>query len=117
MRALRYEPINTVYFSDVPLNHWTAGYVGATYNNKIINGMGDGTFSPDTSATYGQAAKMIVSAYGYEIEAMQLGGYPIGYLVIASREGFTSGVAGIMDQPITRAEAARLIYNAMTANE
>ncbi len=113
VRVLNYEPINTVYFSDVPLNHWAVGYVGAAYDNGIIDGMGDGTFVPDYPVTYEQAVKMVVSSFGYEPDAMKKGGYPMGYLSVAASHNFTDGVDGTIEKPITRAAVAQLIYNAI----
>ncbi len=113
VRVLNYEPINTVYFSDVPLNHWAVGYVGAAYDNGIIDGLGDGTFAPNYPVTYEQTVKMVVAGFGYESDAVKKGGYPMGYLSVAASHNFTDGVDGTIGNPITRAAVAQLIYNAI----
>jgi hypothetical protein len=76
--------------------------------------MGDGTFSPDTNVTYSQIVKMLVAALGYTTAAEAAGGYPNGYLQIASSIGVTAGVAGVdADTAVTRGQVAQLIANAV----
>lgn len=49
-------------FSDVPSAHWAYESVNALYKKGIINGRGNGVFSPDDSVTRSEAVKMIVLA-------------------------------------------------------
>lgn len=100
-------------FSDVPADHWAAGYINTAYGAGIISGMGDGTFAPGANVTYEQVVRMIVSALQYDMAANQAGGYPTGYLSIASRYGISQGAVGTVGTPATRATVARLIYNAL----
>lgn len=100
-------------FTDVPADHWAAGYINTAAQNGVINGMGDGTFAPGADVTYEQVVKMIVCALNYEIVASGKGGYPTGYLSVASSNGITSGAAGTVGQPATRATVAKLLYNAL----
>ncbi len=44
----------------------------------------DGMFEPKKSVTYTQFVKMVVEALGYGERAVQLGGYPIGYCMVAA---------------------------------
>ena len=105
-----------VSFTDVASNHWAAGYINWAAGLGIVNGMGDGTFAPDAPVTYEQAVKMIVCALGYESLAVKRGGYPTGYMVIASSYGVTDGVAMTPASiNATRAGVAQLIYNALEA--
>ncbi len=42
-------------FSDVPSDQWYSDYVGAAVRMGLINGMGDGTYAPESNLTYAQA--------------------------------------------------------------
>ena len=46
-------------FTDVNEKDWYFGYVNWGYENGIVNGMGDGTFSPNASITREQMAVML----------------------------------------------------------
>lgn len=107
-------PINgATVFSDVPADHWAAGYINAAYSAGIIAGMGDGTFAPGADVTYEQVVKMIVAGLNYGLVADGQGGYPTGYLAVASSNGITSGAAGTVGQAATRATVAKLVYNSL----
>lgn len=100
-------------FSDCA-NHWAKGYINVGVAQKFINGMGDGTFSPDTNVTYAQITKMLVAALGYTSAAEGAGGYPNGYLQVGASTGITAGVSGLnADTNVTRAQVAQLIDNAL----
>ncbi len=100
-------------FSDVPADHWAAGYINLAEQSKIINGYGDGTFGPSDAVTYEQVIKMIVAALGYTPEADTKGGYPSGYMIIASREEITKGVSVTAGAEAPRSAVARLVFNAL----
>jgi len=101
-------------FTDVAADHWATGYINLAYQSGIINGYGDGTFGPSDPVTHEQAIKMIVAALGYTPKAMHNGGYPSGYLVIASQKGVTTGVSGSAGEPAKRSAVARAVFNALT---
>ena len=105
---------NLNLFRDVDSAHWAAGYVNhiAGYNN-IIAGYGDGTFGPSDEVLYEQVLKMVVCALGYYPMAMQRGGYPSGFLAVASELGLTKGASGNIGEPAKRSVVARIIYNAL----
>lgn len=114
VNALGYGETNgETVFSDVPADHWAAGYINTAYNNGIISGMGDGTFAPGANVTYEQVVRMIVSALGYTTLANQRGGYPTGYLSVASSNQITAGAVGRVGDPATRATVAKLLYNSL----
>lgn len=100
-------------FSDVLSTHWASGYVAMANSLLIINGNGDGTFSPDDSVTYEQAVKMIVSMLGYSPMAEMSGDYPNGYLAVAANIRLNNGVVGVSGQPVTRGTVALLVNNAL----
>ncbi len=117
-RMLGYEDqaqssMGSTVFTDVDADHWASGYVNVAQAQGIINGMGDGTFAPNAKVTYEQAIKMIVAALGYDLAAARKGGYPTGYLAIASAEGITKKANGKVGDAAARATVAVLVYNAL----
>lgn len=61
-RAAGLTDAGTSSFSDVASSDWFANDVAIAVNAGYANGMGDGTFAPDTFVTRAQAAKFIASA-------------------------------------------------------
>lgn len=103
-------------FTDVTGSHWAAGYVTAASSNAIVNGMGDGTFAPDSNITYAQAMKMLVCAAGYEQWSVDKGGWPDGYMYYGNQLKIGNGVKDVTDSTeITRAQVAQMIDNVLTA--
>lgn len=100
-------------FTDVPASHWAVGYIAKANELGIINGNGDGTFSPEGAITYEQAIKMVLATYDLSELAEQSGGYPDGYIVVAQEYEMTDGVVGKKGAQITRSAVAKLLYNAM----
>ena len=99
----------TQIFSDVPADHWAAGYIATCAGLEIINGYGNGNFGPEDVITYEQAIKMVVCALGYEPMAVSKGGYPTGYLATANLIKITEDV-----KDNTRESVITLVYNALT---
>lgn len=103
-------------FTDLPGDHWAAGYVNVASRGAtaFINGMGDGTFAPDANVTYEQVIKMLVAAIGYGDWGIAKGGYPTGYINTAKEIGITKGVSTVNGgDAATRAVVAQLINNAI----
>ena len=103
----------TTNFTDVAADHWATGYINLATQKGIIAGYGDGTFGPEDPVQYEQATKMIVAALGYAPKADAEGGYPTGYLVVASQEGIAKGATGTSGEPAKRSVVARLVFNAL----
>lgn len=103
-------------FTDVTGDHWAAGYITAAVTNSIINGMGDGTFAPESNVTYAQAMKMLVCSAGYEQWSVDQGGWPDGYMYWANQVKIGNGVTDVTnDTNVTRAQVAQMIDNTLTA--
>ncbi len=100
-------------FSDVPPEHWAAGYVSVAAANGIVSGMGKGTFAPNGELTYAQIIRMLISALGYESLASELGEWPNNYMSAASKIRLTAGITGNANDAVTRGTTARLIYAAL----
>ena len=100
-------------FTDVPANHWASGYINVAQQMGIINGYGGGLFGPEDKVTYEQAVKMVVCALGYDLVAQGKGGYPTGYLSVASSEGITKNSKGSVGEPAKRSTLVMLVYNSL----
>ncbi len=103
-------------YDDVPSTHWAAGYIKLASDMGIINGYGNGNFGPEDTVKYEQALTMIVRALGYEPLATEKGGYPVGYLFVASNEGITDGIDAVSGIPALRGDVAQMINNALTVD-
>ena len=117
-RTLGYESqaqssAGTTIFDDVAADHWAAGYINVAQSLGIINGYGNGNFGPEDQVTYEQAVKMIVCALGYDLVAQAKGGYPTGYLSVASSEGITKSANGKVGDAAKRSTVAVLVYNSL----
>lgn len=109
---LTYSEAERSIFTDVAPAHWAANNIVTAYRQKIINGMGDGTFAPEANVNYEQAVKMVVCALGFEQSALNLGGYPQGYLSVANSRKITAGIVDSgVGQAMNRGAVAKLIDN------
>jgi len=102
----------TCEFTDVPADHWANVYISRAAAFGIINGMGDGTFLPDTDITYQQAIKMVVCALGYGVDAERRGGYPHGYVMTAMDLGLAPSPA-VMTENADRGDVMIMLSKAL----
>ncbi len=104
-------------FTDMKIGgaeHWASGYIKIAYDLGVILGMGDGTFAPDNPVTYEQAVKMLVCALGYEAAALELGGWPDGYISQAETLGMLKGISVEKTSvSASRGMVAQLLFNAL----
>lgn len=107
---------NTV-FGDVPASHWASGYIKAAEQDGLIKGkglvQGVNTFDPEASISYEEAVTLVVRALGYEALAQSSGGFPSGYLLVATQKGLLQGITGNLSMPASRALVAQLTFNAL----
>lgn len=102
-------------YTDVPVNHWAAGYIQYCYANNIINGMGDGTFNPDGQVTGLQFAKMLLCALGYGVN----GEYTeAGWAINAAKDALNYGIfddylEGAANTAATREQVALYAFNTL----
>lgn len=99
--------------------HWAEQFIEYCSDMKYINGRGDGTFDPAGNVTGIEAAKMVLTALGYDAKAYQLTGadWAINTNFIATRTCDTSlyeNMAGVaMNNPLSRDNAAQMIWNGL----
>ncbi len=105
-------------FDDVLESHWAYKNVLTAYGMGIVNGTSDTTFSPDLALTYEQAVKMLVAALGYDSQAVELGGWPAGYIAQAEAMNLLGSTKPEdTASEINRGTMAILINNSITATE
>lgn len=88
------------------------GYINAITKMGIMNGVGNGCFAPDANVTYIQALKAVVAFMGYSVKAEEKGGYPSGYLSVASELGLTKNILASTDSFITFDSLSWILKNA-----
>ena len=113
--AMRYSTVTI--FPDVRASHWAAGYINLTVRQsepKLLAGLPDGTFRPDSNITYGQALTILMRVLGYT-DADSGGIWPVGYINLAKSGGVSDGVVLTGEAAITRAQAAQLFVNVLYA--
>lgn len=103
-------------FPDVPADHWATGAINVADQQGMVVGDDVGTFRPDDPVLLQEAIAIIVRAMGYEPAATDKGGYPAGYLYIASSNQLLRGIEGASSEPATRGDIAQLIFNSLTVN-
>lgn len=100
-------------YLDVATDHWANGYINVATSLGIVEGDGDGNFRPNDKITYREAVTIMVRATGYENLAQSKGGYPKGYISVASENNMLTGVLGSSDKEISRGDVAILTDNAL----
>ncbi len=65
------------------------------------------------SLYYEEALTMLVRALNYETLAQQSGGYPAGYIAVASSLGLMNGVSAGLGEPLKDHDAVQLLYNSL----
>ena len=98
-------------FTDVPESHWASGYIAKAVSLGAISGHGDGRFGPEDIVTYEQALTMLVRALNLEENALEAGGYPMGYVSVAQKYGFTNQISAKNGDLMLRWQIAVIIYN------
>ena len=99
--------------------HWAQGYIAYANKTGIITGTTTGLFNPDGSVTGTQAAKMMLCALGYDADIEKYVGtnWDVNVLSDARAAGLLKGLSGAaMNQPMSRQDAARLMFNALQAD-
>ena len=101
-----------ISFADVSSEHWAYPYICTAYELGIINGMSETYFGVNEKVKQIDAVKILVCALGYRLGAEKLGGYPGGYMAMATRLKLYRGLGS--NPLMTRAEACRLLYNSFS---
>jgi len=116
------------YFEDVTTSHPLYNYIVSSADKGIVSGYGDNTFRPDNNIIKAEFTKMLGAILAYKKgyiypDAWQtyvvfdntdeIDDWVLPYLSLCIREGIINAGDGIIyeqDQPLTRLEAAKLLY-------
>ncbi len=91
--VLKMPPVDSIpTFQDVNQSHWAFGLIETVAKAGIMNGVSATEFRPDDYITVEQLVKCIVALLGYEAKAQYYGGYPNGYMRVASELDILDGV-------------------------
>lgn len=99
-------------FHDIE-NHWACNAAMIANHLGIAEGDQEANFRPDEKIAAQEFLKMVICLLGYKEVAEQQGGYPIGYILQASKYGVTNSVPLITDKPVTREQAAKILCNSL----
>lgn len=107
----------TTLYTDTT-NHWAKAYIAYCTNLGIISGRGDGTFDPEATVTGVEAAKMMLTALGYDADVFGFtgAGWDAAVNVQANSAKLYAGVdSSNISAGMTRDNVAQLIYNGLNA--
>jgi len=100
-------------FTDVPESHVHSGAIALMSEFGYIQGDGQGHFFPDSPITVQDCLKILVCATGYELEAKAKGGYPSGYIAVATKFEMTKGLTRTIRENATRGDVVNMIYHTL----
>ncbi len=107
-------------FTDIG-GHWAQKYIEYCVSQNVIAGRGDGTFAPDATVTGTEAAKMALTALGYNSEVFNFTGIDwevnVNAAANAPSANLYDGLRNINPgEGLSRDNAAQMLYNALDAN-
>lgn len=107
-------------FTDIG-GHWAQKYIEYCVSQNVIAGRGDGTFAPDATVTGTEAAKMALTALGYNSEVFNFTGIDwevnVNAAANAPSANLYDGLRNINPGGgLSRDNAAQMLYNALDAN-
>ncbi len=104
-------------FPDVVENHWANGYINVAANQGIVIGDDEGNFRPDDTITYAEAVTVLVRLIGHTPAAEKKGGFPTGYVTVATQTGITKNAVASNNSAVLRGMVAQLCANALTTKK
>lgn len=107
-------PGNIRFFSDVEADGYAVDAINTLAEYGLVSVGEDRKFRPQDGILIEEAAKILVTALGYKDMAEQSGGYPGGYISVASRIGILKDV-DFSDSVVTIGKAFTMLANAMEA--
>ncbi|MDP2210914.1 MAG: S-layer homology domain-containing protein [Candidatus Aquicultor sp.] len=109
-------------FTDVDSGHWAYDYIETAKAHGVIGGYPGGIFKPGANITRAEICKMLVAAGGISLDSsgtnfgdVETSHWARAYIMTARNYDFVRGYPGNLFMPdsfATRAEAAKMIYNA-----
>lgn len=114
------DPTSGDCFADVQADDWFAPYVCAAKRRGIVNGYKVGSrylFKPDQPINFAEAVKMVLLAYGSEVEEGRGEKWYLPYAEELDRHEILASSSYIPSSPLTRERAADLIARFTRHNE
>jgi len=103
---------DNIPFTDVNKNHWAYSNINTAISYGLINGYTDNTFRPDNNVTFVEAQAVLLRALGYKDEIGK--NWPDDVIKKSSKLRLDNNLKIDINKPLTRGEAAVLVYNALT---
>ncbi len=100
-------------FSDIPEGHWAKSTINFAASIGMFEGYPDGNFGPEDKVLLQDAIKTVVKALGYDVVAQQKGGYPNGYIMVATEQQLLKDITASYSAPAVRGDVMTLLYNAL----
>ena len=104
-------------FPDVVSDHWANGYINVAANQGLVIGDDLGNFRPDDTITYAEAVTVLVRLIGHTPVAEKKGGFPTGYVTVATQTGITKNAVASNDSAVIRGMVAQLTANALVTDK
>ena len=104
-------------FPDVVSDHWANGYINVAANQGLVIGDDLGNFRPDDTITYAEAVTVLVRLIGHSPVAEKKGGFPTGYVTVATQTGITKNAVASNDSAVIRGMVAQLTANALVTDK
>ena len=98
-------------FEDVSPDSDYCSAVNTLYLYGIIGGNEEHKFNPDNNIRGSEAIKILVNILNYTMLAENKGGYPNGYMSVATEIGLMADAGVAADEYVTNGKAAKLIVN------
>ncbi len=96
-------------FSDIEKNAWYENYICFAKSRGIIDGYNDGTFGPQDSINFVEAAKILVNVYGLDKEDIE-GEWYTSYVKSLQKNSFIAETITSLNKNINRGEMAEMIW-------
>lgn len=101
------------HFTDTP-GTWSEPYIEHCYSLGLVSGNGDGTFAPNRTVTGTETAKILLAASGEDGSVFTGTGWADRVNAAAKTAGLYEDFKADPSLPLTRDNAALLIYNYLT---
>jgi len=105
------DPMYSAKFSDVSVAHSNADAISYLGGRGIMNGTATGVFGAEAFISNIDAVVVLVRALGYQQMADEEGGYPNGYIKIATKKKIITGT--LNDDMLRRGDLINLFKNAI----
>lgn len=97
-------------FPDVPADQWFAPYVCVAKKDGIVSGYPNGTFGPAKDIAFSGAAKMLVNAFGIEVDPLANSEWYEPYVISLEKvHAIPSSIKNVQHK-INRGEMAELVW-------